>query len=165
MYNDKVVYAEHAVLKDQLRKNYKLTQELENIHNVIIDLNTDSVCQVDCKFGIDLIKIKRDNWKCQMAGIADNFLYERYSRNLFRHQELIDYSFSEIKNINGQDLYDLVFINNRKVNNNLLKILINLTRKYVVIPMDCIDFKVCEHDGNYDVIDNVFVYQKVKTDE
>lgn len=162
MYNDKIVYTEHALLRDQLRQNYKLTHEIDNIHKVIIDLCQDTICQVDCKFGLDLIKIKKDSWKAQMYGIADSFLYERYSRNLFRHQDLIDYNFSEIKNINGQDLYDLVFLNTRKVNNNLLRVLINLTKKYVVIPLDLVDFKICEHDGNYDIIDNVFVYQKTK---
>lgn len=160
MFNDKLVYTEHAVLKEQLKKNCKQIQELSSLHNIIIDLCCDNVCQVDCKFGLDLIKIKKESWKTQVAGIADSYLYERYSRNLFKHQNLIDYSFSEIKNINGQDLYQLVFVNNKKVNNNLFRILINLSKDYVVIPIECVDFKLCEHDGHYDIIDNVFVYRK-----
>lgn len=160
MFNDKMVYTEHALMRDQLRKDYKLAQKLDNIHRVIAGLGCDSICQVDCKFGLDLIKIKRESWKSQMSGIADHFLYERYSRNLFRHQDLIDFNFSEIKNINGQDLYDLVFVNNKKVNSYLLRTLINLTKKYVVIPMDSVEFKLCEHDTNYEVINNILVYQK-----
>lgn len=160
MFNDKMVYTENALMREELRKDYKLAQKLDNIHKVIANLGCDSICQVDCKFGLDLIKIKRESWKSQMYGIADHFLYERYSRNLFRHQDLIDFTFSEIKNINGQDLYELVFVNNRKVNNYLLRTLLNLAKRYVVIPVDCVEFKLCEHDGNYDIIDNVFVYQK-----
>lgn len=162
MYNDKIVYTEFDVLKAELRKNYRETLQQTNIHNVIIELNCDSVCQIDCKFGLDLIKIKRETWKTQMAGIADSYLYERYGRNLFRHQQLIDYTFSEIKNINGKDLYDLVFINSRKVTNVLLQIMIELTREYVVVPMELVDFKICEHEGKYNIVDNVFIYQKSK---
>lgn len=162
MFNDKIVYTEHALMKDRLKKSPRLTSELEELHKVIIDLNCDYVCQIDCKFGLDLLRIKKECWKTQVAGIADSYLYERYSRNLFRHQEVIDYSFSEIKNINGKDLYDLVFINDRKVNNILLQIMLDLSKKYVVIPMENVDFKLCEHDGNYDVINNILVMQKPK---
>lgn len=162
MYNDKLVYAEFDALKAELRKNYRQTMEPTDIHQVVMGLNCDSVCQIDCKFGIDLIKVKKETWKTQMAGIADSYLYERYGRNLFRHQQLIDYTFSEIKNINGKDLYDLVFITSRKVTNVLLQIMLDLTREYVVIPMDLVDFKLCEHDGKYDIVDDILIYQKSK---
>lgn len=140
MDNDKIVYQEFYAMKNTLQQDRGYMTKLDNIHQYLIDLGSEYLCEVDCKFGENLIKIKRESWKTQCYGIANHHLYEKYSRVLFRQTGIIDYNFTETKNITGIDLFDVVFIVNRPVNYRLFNQLYNLAKKELVIPTELLRF-------------------------
>lgn len=160
---ERKVYFEQQALANAV-KNPKFLKKLEPLHKAVIKLNPDYVCQVDGKFGVDLLKIKSAVWKAQLYNLVTHHLYQGFGEKHLKMKDLIEFTVCPPKSISGEDMYEVVFVKDKPVNMLLIDCLIQLASKHVVIPLECCKFDINQYP--HEVFDgDILVFSASKEEE
>jgi hypothetical protein len=128
-------------LRDKMKDDKSFRFNLEPIHQEIIRINPNYLCQIDGDFGLDLIKIKSECWKTELYNVVNSPAYERHSKGLMRQHSLIEFTVNDSTNL-GQKIYEVVFSKQKLVDKKAIESMIALATKVVVLDIACVRFNI-----------------------